>query len=69
MRSFYKNNGEPMTNQERLEKHPDGKCPLCGNSSWRSYFDPETFESLIACYVCDSEFICENNDNSIILTG
>ncbi len=45
-----------LTNQQRLEKYPDGKCPLCGARNWNSFYDPELYQSIVECQECHEEF-------------
>lgn len=56
MRYFITNSGEPMTNQQRQEKYPSGKCPLCNAQDWITVYDPEENEHFIECQECQTAF-------------
>lgn len=45
-----------LTNRERLEKYPDGQCPLCGAQHWLAYSAPEENEYGIECSDCGEQF-------------
>ncbi len=56
MRYFTNNDGNPMSNEERLQKYPSGKCPLCNAQQWYAYYDPEEDESGTLCENCDTHY-------------
>ncbi len=47
---------EPMTNQERKQKYPSGKCPLCNAQDWKAGYDPEENVYYIECGDCQTQF-------------
>ena len=66
MRYFTNNEGNPMSNDERLQKYPSGKCPLCNAQDWYDYYDPEESESGMLCNSCDTQYPMETG---IVKTG
>ncbi|GEM_PF-6066168 len=47
---------EPMTVQEKRDKYPSGKCPLCNAYKWVAGYDPEENEYYIECQECQTKF-------------
>lgn len=56
MRYFINNEGNPMTNQERVQKYPSGKCPLCNHQEWETAYYPEEDETARVCQNCETLF-------------
>lgn len=63
MKYFVKNNGEPMTNEERLEQFPDGRCALCFSTSippeeekWTTVFFPDEELYVAQCNSCGTQY-------------
>lgn len=49
-----------MTNEERLRRYPNGKCPLCGGQNWQTHRVPEDDESYVQCEECSEAYRIES---------